>query len=173
MKGENDIVLKEGPITYEHLTLKNPGTLFFTGAAGALGWSLGMALGMKAACPDRRVITCVGDGAYMFGNPIPAQYVAKAENWPTITMVFNNAMWGAVKRNTREVYPSGFAAKSNREPLTYFTEHLAFEKAADVAGGYGECVSDPAQVPKAIERAFKAHDVEKRSALLNIVCRGP
>jgi acetolactate synthase I/II/III large subunit len=173
VKGENDIVLKEGPITYEHLTLKNPGTLFFTGAAGALGWSLGMALGMKAACPDRRVITCVGDGAYMFGNPIPAQYVAKAENWPTITMVFNNAMWGAVKRNTREVYPSGYAAKSNREPLTYFTEHLAFEKAADVAGGYGECVSDPAQVPKAIERAFKAHDVEKRSALLNIVCRGP
>ena len=173
IKDENDIVLKEGPITYEHLTLKKPGTLFFTGAAGALGWSLGMALGMKAAQPDRRVITCVGDGAYMFGNPTPALYVAKAENWPTLTMVFNNAMWGAVKRNTREVYPSGYAAKSNREPLTYFTEHLQFEKTAEVAGGYGATVSDPADVPKALERAFKVLDVEKRSATLNIVCRGP
>ena len=140
VKSDDDIILKEGPITYEHLTLKKPGTLFFTGAAGALGWSLGMALGMKAAKPDARVITCVGDGAYMFGNPTPALYVAKAEGWPTLTMVFNNAMWGAVKRNTREVYPSGFAAKSNREPLTYFTEHLSFEKTAEVAGGYGACV---------------------------------
>jgi acetolactate synthase-1/2/3 large subunit len=173
VKGESDIVLKEGPITFEHLTMTQPGTMFSTGAAGALGWSLGTSLGVKSAAPDRRVITCVGDGAYMFGNPIPAHYVAKAEDWPTITMVFNNAMWGAVKRNTREVYPSGFAAKSNREPLTYFTEHLQFEKSVEVVGGYGESVSDPAQVPKAIERAFKAHDVEKRQALLNIVCRGP
>jgi acetolactate synthase-1/2/3 large subunit len=35
-----------------------------------------------------------------------------------MTVVFNNEMWGAVKRNTREVYPDGFAARSNREPLT-------------------------------------------------------
>ncbi len=109
----------------------------------------------------------------MFGNPTPALYVAKAENWPTLTMVFNNAMWGAVKRNTREVYPSGYAAKSNREPLTYFTEHLQFEKTAEVAGGYGATVSDPAEVPKALERAFRVMDDEKRSATLNIVCRGP
>ncbi|HEY8580636.1 MAG TPA: thiamine pyrophosphate-dependent enzyme, partial [Beijerinckiaceae bacterium] len=131
------------------------------------------ALGMKAAQPDRRVICCVGDGAYMFGNPIPAHYVSKAEGWPILTMVFNNAMWGAVKRNTREVYPTGYAAKSNREPLTYFTEHLAFDKAVETAGGYGETVTDPADVPRALERAFKAIDVEKRQALLNIVCRGP
>ncbi len=71
IKGEDDIILKEGPITYEHLTLKKPGTLFFTGAAGALGWSLGMALGMKAAQPNRRVITCVGDGATCSAIPRP------------------------------------------------------------------------------------------------------
>jgi acetolactate synthase-1/2/3 large subunit len=88
-------------------------------------------------------------------------------------MVFNNAMWGAVKRNTREVYPSGYAAKSNREPLTYFTEHMSFDKTVETVGGYGETVTDPADVPRALERAFKAIDVEKRQALLNIVCKGP
>ena len=112
-------------------------------------------------------------GTKVFGNPLPAHYVSKAEGWPILTLVFNNAMWGAVKRNTREVYPTGYAAKSNREPLTYFTEHLQFEKTAEVAGGYGATVSDPAEVPKALERAFKVIDVEKRSATLNIVCRGP
>ncbi len=171
VKGEDDIIIKEGPITYEHLTLTKPGSLFFTGAGGALGWGLGTALGMKAASPDKRVICCVGDGAYMFGNPIPAHYVSKAEDWPILTMVFNNAMWGAVKRNTHEVYPSGYAAKSNREPLTYFSEHLQFDKAVEVAGGHGETVSDPAQVPHAIERAFKAID-NKQQALLNIICKG-
>lgn len=173
VRGEDDIVIKEGPITYEHLTLQRPGSLFFTGAAGALGWGLGMALGMKAAAPHKRVICAVGDGAYMFGNPIPAHYVSAAENWPILTMVFNNAMWGAVKRNTREVYPSGYAAKSNREPLTYFDQELAFEKAVETAGGHGEKVVDPAAVPKAIERAFKVMETEKRQALLNIVCKGP
>ena len=54
----------------------------------------------------------------MFGNPVPAHYVSAAEKLPILTIVFNNQMWGAVKRNTREVYPGGFAAKSNREPLT-------------------------------------------------------
>jgi acetolactate synthase-1/2/3 large subunit len=172
VKGEDDIIVKEGPITYEHLTLKKPGTMFFTGAGGALGWGLGTALGMKAAQPDKRVICCVGDGAYMFGNPIPAHYVSKAENWPILTMVFNNAMWGAVKRNTHEVYPSGYASKSNREPLTYFNEHISFDKAVETVGGHGETVSDPAAVPKALERALKVIDVEKRQALINIVCRG-
>jgi len=171
VKGEDDIIVKEGPITYEHLTVTKPGTLFFTGAGGALGWGLGTAIGMKAAAPDKRVICCVGDGAYMFGNPIPAHYVAKAEGWPILTMVFNNAMWGAVKRNTHEVYPSGFASKSNREPLTYFSEHISFDKAVETVGGYGETVSDPADVPRALERAMKAID-DKRQALLNIICRG-
>lgn len=173
VKGQDAIVIKESPMPYEYLNFSRPGKLFFTGAAGALGWGLGMALGMKAARPDNLVIASCGDGAYMFGNPTPAHYVSAAEDWPILTMVFNNAMWGAVKRNTREVYPSGFAAKSNREPLTYFDKELRFEKGVEVAGGYGEAVRDPADVPKAIERAMKAVEIDKRQALLNIICRGP
>ena len=173
VKGQDAIVIKESPITWEHMTFSKPGTFFSTGAAGALGWGLGTALGVKAASPDQLVIATCGDGAYMFGNPIPAHYVSAAEKWPILTMVFNNQMWGAVKRNTHEVYPDGFAAKSNREPLTYFDPALKFEKAVEIAGGYGEQVSDPADMPKAIERALKVVIGEKRQALLNIVCKGP
>ena len=172
VKGDDAIVIKESPITFEHLRLNKPGTFFSSGAAGALGWGLGTALGVKAACPDKLVIATCGDGAYMFGNPVPAHYVAKAEKLPILTMVFNNEMWGAVKRNTREVYPSGYAAKSNREPLTYFEPGSRFEKAVEVADGYGERVENPADMPKALERAMKAVS-DGRQALLNIICRGP
>ena len=173
VKGEDGILIKESPITFEHMRFNKPGTMFSVGAAGGLGWGLGTALGVKAACPDKLVICTVGDGAYMFGNPIPAHYVSAAENLPMLTVVFNNQMWGAVKRNTREVYPDGFAAKSNREPLTYFDPQLQFDKAVQVAGGYGETVEDPADMPKAIERALKVVQGEKRQALLNVICRGP
>ena len=171
--GEDAIYVKESPLSFEHLRLDKPGSLYGVGAAGALGWGLGTALGLKAAAPDKLVICTCGDGAYMFGNPTPAHYVSAAEKLPTLTVVFNNQMWGAVKRNTREVYPEGFAAKSNREPLTYFDIQLAFEKTIEAAGGYGECVSDPAEMPKAVDRALKAVTVEKRQALLNVICRGP
>jgi len=172
VKGPDDIIIKESPITWEHLDMTRPGTFFSIGAGGGLGWGLGTALGAKIADRKRRVICTVGDGAYMFGNPIPAHYVAKAEKLPTLTVVFNNEMWGAVKRNTREVYPSGFAARSNREPLTYFEPGTKFEKAIEVCDGYGERVDKPAEVPKAIERALKAVD-SGQPALLNLICKGP
>jgi acetolactate synthase-1/2/3 large subunit len=171
VKGESGILIKESPLAWEQLTLNKPGTFFSSGAAGALGWGLGTALGIKAAAPDELVICTVGDGAYMFGNPLPAHYVSAAEKLPILTVVFNNQMWGAVKRNTREVYPDGYAAKSNREPLTYFDVQMQFEKAVEVVGGYGECVTDPAEMPRAVERALEAIG-DGRQALLNVICRG-
>jgi acetolactate synthase-1/2/3 large subunit len=173
VKGEDAILIKESPVTLEHMNFGQPGTMFSVGAAGGLGWGLGTALGVKAAVRDRLVICTVGDGAYMFGNPVPAHYVSAAEKLPILTIVCNNQMWGAVKRNTREVYPDGFAAKSNREPLTYFDPALRFDRVVEVAGGYGESVSDPKELPRALERALKAIEVENRQALLNVVCRGP
>ena len=172
VKGPDDIIIKESPITWEHLDMTTPGTFFSIAAGGGLGWGLGTALGAKIADRKRRVICTVGDGAYMFGNPIPAHYVAKAEKLATLTVVFNNEMWGAVKRNTREVYPDGYAARSNREPLTYFEPGTKFEKAIEVCDGYGEKVDDPAEVPKAIERSLKAVD-SGQPALINLICRGP
>ena len=50
---------------------------------------------------------------------------------------------------------------------------LNFEKTVEVAGGYGERVEDPAELPRALERAIKIVESEKRQALLNVICRGP
>ena len=173
VKGENGIVVKESPLLPEHMRLTKPGTFYSVGAGGALGWGLGTALGLKAAAPDALVICTVGDGAYMFGNPVSAHYVAHAEKLPILTVIFNNQMWGAVKRNTHEIYPDGFAARSNREPLTYFEPGMRFEKTVEVVGGYGEQVERAEEVPAAIDRALNAIARDGRQALLNIICRGP
>jgi len=173
VKGEDAIVIKESPLMVEHMRFNKPGTLFYVGAAGGLGWGLGVALGAKAAAPDKLVITTLGDGSYMFGNPLPAHYVSAAERLPTLTVIFNNKMWGAVKRSTLDVYADGYAAKSGKEPLTYFNPEMDFEKTVEVAGGYGERVEDPAQMLPALERSLKVIQDEKRQVVLNVICRGP
>jgi acetolactate synthase-1/2/3 large subunit len=169
VKGDDGIVIKEALTPAEHLNFTKPGTYYSLGQGGALGWGLGTALGMKAAMPDRLVICAVGDGSYMFGNPIAAHYVGKAEKLPTLTVIYNNEMWNAVRRNTRDVYPDGYAAKSNREPLTYFEPGTRYEKAIETVGGYGERVEDAAALPKALDRALDAV-ANGQQSLLNVIC---
>ncbi len=47
-----------------------PLSFFGTPPAGGLGWGLPAAMGLKLARPERAVIAAVGDGAYMFANPV-------------------------------------------------------------------------------------------------------
>lgn len=171
VKDEDAILIRESQFNPVHASFKHPGTFFFLGQGGGLGWGLGTALGMKLAKRDTQVICTQGDGAYMFGNPVPAHYISAAEDLPMLTVVFNNHMWNAVRRNTRDVFPDGAAAKSNWEPLTYFREGTAYEKAVETAGGYGERVEDPEALPKAIDRALDVIAKEGRQALLNVVSK--
>jgi acetolactate synthase-1/2/3 large subunit len=170
VKDDDAIVIKESQLMHHHMNFTQPGTFYSLGYGGGLGWSLGTSLGMKLADPDRQVFCTVGDGAYMFGNPVAAHYISSAEKLPVLFMVFNNSMWNAVRRNTREVYPDGYSAKSNWEPLTHFQSGTAYEKVVEVADGYGERVEDPAELPKALDRAM--NEIAKgRQALLNIVSK--
>ena len=169
VKGEETIVVKEALTPAEHLHFTKPGTYFSMGQGGALGWGLGTALGLKAAAPDKLVICTIGDGSYMFANPIPAHYVAKAEKLPTLTVIYNNEMWNAVRRNTRDVYPDGYAARSNQEPLTYFEPGTHFEKAVEALDGYGEKVTSATALPDALDRALN-QVAQGRQAVLNVLC---
>lgn len=168
IKGDDAIVMTESAFSMAQINFRKPGTFFSGGAGGGLGYGLGMSLGAKLGARDRLVICTQGDGAYMYGNPIPAHYVSRAEKLPTLTVIMNNEQWGAVKRNTRAMYPDGFAAKSNREPRTFFEGDMAFEKAVEIAGGHGERVTDPEQLPKALDRAIDMVQGKGRAAVLNV-----
>jgi acetolactate synthase-1/2/3 large subunit len=170
MRAPDSLVFKESPLKLEQMRFTRPGTLFFAGAAGGLGWSLGAGLGAQLAAPDREVIVTVGDGAYMFGAPLAAHYVAAEQRLPVLFIVFNNRGWHAVRRATRGMYGDGYAARANVEPLTAFGPDMHFEKAIEVAGGYGERVEDPAELAAALGRCFDVVRRERRQALLNVMC---
>jgi len=165
----DDVFVTETPFPLAAMRFERPGTYFQTPSAGGLGWGLGAALGLKLGHPDRRVIAAVGDGSYMFGNPTPAHYVARAHGLPTLTIVANNAMWAAVRRATLSIHPDGAAARSNRAPLTYLDPSPDYEVVVRASGGYGEKVETAAELPSALKRALHAVEVEKRPAVLNVL----
>ncbi|RJF86355.1 thiamine pyrophosphate-requiring protein [Oleomonas cavernae] len=169
VKGEA-LVFKESGLRGDHMRFTTPGTYFFAGAAGGLGWSLGAALGAQMAAPDKLVISTVGDGSYMFGTPLAVHYVAAEQRLPVLFVVFNNKGWHAVRRSTRGMYRDGYSARAKPEPLTDFGPDMRYEHMMEIVGGYGECVSDPDDLPKALDRALDAVKGEGRQALLNVQC---
>jgi acetolactate synthase I/II/III large subunit len=170
VKGDDALVFKESGLRNDHMHFPTPGTYFFAGAAGGLGWSLGAALGAQLAAPDRLVISTVGDGSYMFGTPLAAHYVAAEQNLPVLFVVFNNRGWHAVRRSTRGMYKDGYSARAKPEPLTDFGPDMHFEHVMNIVGGYGERVEAPADLPGALERALTVVRTERRQALLNVMC---
>ena len=170
-KAKDAIVITELGVSPAFLDLTEPRTYIGNMLAGGLGMGLGAALGAKLAAPGREVIVTVGDGSYMFGNPLPYHFVARAENLPTLTIVANNQTWHAVRQATLDVYPDGHAAKANVMPLTELKPSPAYEKVIETCGGHGERVEKPADLPGAIARGLDA--VRAGSpALINVLTQG-
>ncbi len=165
-------IVNEYTLLPEHCPSTRPGSFFGSSPAAGLGWGAGAALGVKLAEPDRQVIAVLGDGSYLFANPVAVHHASTLHRLPVLFVVVNNAMWGAVRRATLGMYPTGEASRSNRPPFIDLDELPAFEEVCAASGGYGERVEDPAELPAALARALHAVDVEKRQALLNVICQG-
>jgi acetolactate synthase-1/2/3 large subunit len=165
-------IVNEYTLLPEHCPSTRPGGFFGSSPAAGLGWGAGAALGVKLAEPERQVIAVLGDGSYLFANPVAVHHAASLHRLPVLFVVVNNAMWGAVRRATLGMYPQGEAARSNRPPFIDLDDLPAFEQVCAAAGGYGERVENPAELPAALSRALHAVNVEKRQALLNVICQG-
>jgi acetolactate synthase-1/2/3 large subunit len=171
IKPEDAILVNEYTLMPEHCGSNRAGSYFGSSTASGLGWGGGAALGAKLAAPDRLVIAVLGDGSHLFGNPVALHHASAMHKLPVLFVIMNNSMWGAVRRATLGMYPQGEAAHSNKPPLIDLDDLPAFEQVCAAAGGFGERVEDPDDLPAALDRAVHAVTVEKRQALLNVICR--
>ena len=169
LRRPDDMIVAELALPLGLMNFTAPGTYFGNSPAGGLGWGLGAALGLKLGAPERRVVSFIGDGTYMFANPTPAHFVSAAMGLPTLTVILNNRMWAAVRRATLSVYPDGAASKVNRAALTYLEPAPDYEIIVRASGGHGERVERVADLPGAFERALRIVEVEKRQAVLNVL----
>jgi acetolactate synthase-1/2/3 large subunit len=167
--GEDAIIFNEYPLRPDHCAREKPGTLFALGPAGGLGWGLGAALGAKLAAPDALVVATLGDGAYMFANPMVGHWVAAKNALPILTIVFNNSRYGAVRRATLSMFKDGAAGENDGRMLADLDPAPPYEIIAQAQGAHAERVEKPADLPAALARARDVVLNERRQALLNVI----
>ncbi len=168
--GDDAIIFGELGLDPSAMRLTHANAWFGHPIAAGLGWGLPAALGAKLACPDATVVAGVGDGSFMFANPVASQQTAAAHDLPILTIVFNNGIWNAVRRATTALYPKGHAVGLNDVmPLTSLSPSPAFEKVVEAAGGWGCRVETAEALPGAIAEALRVVRVERRQALLNVI----
>ena len=167
--GPDDVVLNEAirnaPAVLSQIMRDQPYTLL-SAAGGGLGYSGGMALGVKLARPGVRVLQIVGDGGFHFSTPSSVYAVAQQYGLPIFTVVLDNGGWQAVKEATLRVYPDGVAAQTKNFQSRLEGGKRDFAQVGQAFGAHGETVSDPAQVEAAIARCVAAVDAGRAAVLV-------
>lgn len=165
---ENTVFFNELGVEPSAMRFESPGSYFGTPLSGGLGWGLTAALGAQLGDRGRQVIATIGDGSYMFANPVACHQTAAALRLPLLTVVFNNGIWNAVRRSTLYMYPDGSAAAANVMPITALDPSPDYAAIARAHGAHAERVEDGAALPAAIQRALDATR-SGRQALLEVV----
>ena len=166
---ENDVVFSELGVATENMELKQPNTGFTPPFSGGLGWGLPAALGAAFAHRDRVSIASVGDGSYIFANPVACHQVAESLGLPLLTIVHNNGIWNAVRRAALAVYPDGEAAKMNQMPITSLTPVPDCVGIATSSRAWAKRVGSGAELADSLAEAMTVVREEKRQALLELV----
>jgi acetolactate synthase I/II/III large subunit len=170
---DDTLVVNEYDLDTTQTKLRQPGSYFSQSPASGLGWGLGAALGAKLAAPDKTVVCCVGDGAYIFGTPTAAHWAARAHNLPVLTVIFNNRVWNAVKRSVTSHAPQGWAVRTGSMPLSELEPAPDYELVARASAHWAERVEDPAALPEMVRQALRVVREDRRPALLNVICKKP
>jgi acetolactate synthase-1/2/3 large subunit len=167
--GDEALVFNEYWAPPAPLARTRPGTYFYLSPAGGLGWGLPAALGAQLAAPDRTCVALIGDGAYLFANPAACHHVAARYRLPVLTVIYNNARWGAVDAATRMVYPNGEWRAHGAPSLSDLAPIPALEKYVEASGGHGERVTNRVELDAALRRALRFMREERRQVVLNVI----
>ena len=168
ISGRNATVLSELGAPLDPFTLREHGAWYQEPHSGGLGWSFPAGLGMLLAQPEKLVVATMGDGSYMFANPVACHQIAESLGLPLLVLILNNSEWGAVRQSVLDVYPRGHAAKSNVMPLTSLTPSPDFVKIAEASRANAQRVEKADELPAALKRAIEHVTTKKTQALIDI-----
>ena len=150
---ENAIVVDEGVSTgrgffpatrnaHPHTWLQNMG--------GSIGFSTPLSIGAAIACPDRKVITMVGDGSAMY--TIQSLWTQARENLDIVTIVFANRIY-QILRGEFDNVGAGEPGQRANDMLRLDRPTLDFVALAKGMGVPGRAVTNADEFNKALAEA--------------------
>jgi len=124
---------------------RQPGHWLDPGPLGTLGVGMPFAIAAKVAMPQKEALVLFGDGAFGFNG---FEYdTAVRFRLPVVGVVGNNAAWNQIRYGQISKYGVERGDTANLLAAT------RYDLVAEALGGYGECVTEPADIRPSLERA--------------------
>lgn len=142
-------------VANSYLHFEHPRQFLAAMTFGNCGYAYPTALGAKLAVPDRPVLAYVGDGAW--GMSLAEVMTAVREDIPAVAVVWNNAQWGAEKKNQVIWYGDRYVGTNLANPN--------FAEVATAMGANGITVQKESELQPALHEALSAG----RPAVLNVL----
>jgi len=126
------------------LNYQQPPALFTPLDFGLVGFSYACGLGVKLACPERTVVSLMGDGG--FGMTLGEIGTAVSHGINTVCIVMNNGCWGAEKAYQRDFFDGRYLGADVPNPpydkvaQLFGAAGFAVERAADIEGVVAEAL---------------------------------
>jgi acetolactate synthase-1/2/3 large subunit len=162
--GEDTVYIGDGgdvvTISAQAVRPRRPGQWMDPGALGSLGVGTGFAIAAGLAHPAKEVLCYYGDGS--FGMTAFDMETANRFGVPYIAVVGNNSAMNQIRYGQIAKYGEKRGSVGN------LLGDVPFGKFAEMLGGYGEEVRDPAQIAAALHRARDSVRRLRRSAVINI-----
>ncbi|TAM20190.1 MAG: thiamine pyrophosphate-binding protein [Pandoraea sp.] len=162
--GEDTIYIGDGgdvvTISAQAVRPRNPGQWMDPGALGSLGVGTGFAIAAGLANPGKEVLCYYGDGA--FSMTAFDMETANRFGVPYLAVVGNNSAMNQIRYGQLAKYGP------ERGNVGNLLSDVPFGRFAEMLGGYGEEVRDPAQIAGALRRGREAIARTGRSAVINI-----
>ncbi|MBZ0162871.1 MAG: thiamine pyrophosphate-requiring protein [Notoacmeibacter sp.] len=136
--------------------------------AGGLGWGFPAAMGYKLAKPDKTVVATLGDGSYVFANPVACHQIAEAHGLSIVVLVLNNSEWGAVRQSVMDLYPDGHAARARQTPLTGLEPSPDFTQIARASRAFARKAANEAELRQALFEALAHTEAGRGLALIEV-----
>ncbi|MBV8601016.1 MAG: sulfoacetaldehyde acetyltransferase [Candidatus Eremiobacteraeota bacterium] len=131
-------------VANSYLRFENPRRFLAAMSFGNCGYSYPTALGAKLGRADLPVAAYVGDGAW--GMSLAETMTAVRENIPVVAIVWNNAQWGAEKKNQIDYYKDRYVGTNLENPK--------FAEVARAMGALGIEVERERELQDAVRTAF-------------------
>jgi acetolactate synthase I/II/III large subunit len=161
---DNTIYIGDGgdvvTISAQAVRPRRPGQWMDPGALGSLGVGTGFAIAAGLAHPGKEVLCYYGDGS--FGMTAFDMETANRFGVPYIAVIGNNSAMNQIRYGQLAKYGE------ERGNVGNLLGDVPFGKFAEMLGGYGEEVRDPAHIAPALQRARESVARSKRSAVINI-----
>jgi acetolactate synthase-1/2/3 large subunit len=141
------------------LNVKPGGFWMDPGPLGTLGVGPGYAMAAKLARPDARVLLVFGDGS--FGLHAMELEAMLRQKIPVVCVIGNDAGWTQIRRGQVEMY-------GEERAVATALEYTRYDRVAEALGCFGAYVERSADLRPAFEAAFRAAEVDRRPAVVNV-----